>query len=175
MLIAQETLRLIKLHPGVVVGLDVSDDALLGDSASIISILPELRELGIPVALHLGECSEETEAQQMMELEQFQPSRIGHGVFLTAPAKEWIFARRLPIEMCLSSAVQAHMVTNAMDHPALALLRSGYPVVVCTDDPLVFCTTHSEESELARQLLQYSVEEMAELHVAALKFKFSAI
>ena len=46
-----------------------------------------------------GECSEETEQQQMLELTRLEPARIGHGVFLSAPAKEWIYSRRIPC-MC---------------------------------------------------------------------------
>lgn len=45
--------------------------------------MEEVHSLDIPVALHLGECKEETEAQQMKELELIKPRRIGHGVFLT--------------------------------------------------------------------------------------------
>jgi adenosine deaminase len=134
--------------------------------------MEEVRALNIPVALHLGECREETEEQQMRELTLIQPSRIGHGVFLCDKAKEYIYTRRLPIEMCLSSAVWAHMVDKAEDHPALVLLKEGYPVIVCTDDPLIFRTTHSQESELARRVLGYSLEQMNDLHQSALMYKF---
>lgn len=171
--LAQETLRLIKKYRTQVVGLDVSDDALLGDASSIVEIISDLQASNIPVALHLGECKEETEEQQMRELETFQPQRIGHGVFLCEKAKEWIFARRLPIEMCLSSSIYAHMIDRPEQHPALELLKSGYPVCVCTDDPLIFRTSHTKENEMARQLLEYSVEQMATLHKQSLQYKFS--
>jgi adenosine deaminase len=169
--LAEETLRLVKKY-GRVVGMDISDDALLGDGSAILAIMEETRSLSIPIALHLGECREETEEQQMRELEMLQPARIGHGVFLCERAKEWIYSRRLPIEMCLSSALKAHMVECASQHPALELIRQGYPVAVCTDDPLIFRTSHSQESELARSLLGYSVEQMQELHDQALAFRF---
>lgn len=135
--------------------------------------MDEVRALDIPVALHLGECKDETEDQQMRELTLIQPARIGHGVFLCDKAKEYIFARKLPIEMCLSSAVWAHMVDKAEDHPALSLLKDGYPVIVCTDDPLIFRTTHSQESELAMAALGHSLEQMQRLHETALQYKFT--
>ena len=147
-------------------------DFILGDGGNILSIMKEVRELKIPVALHLGECRNETQEQQMRELTLIQPSRIGHGVFLCEKAKDYIFSRRLPIEMCLSSAVRAHMVENAEDHPALELLRNGYPVVVCTDDPLIFRTSHSRESEIAMDMLGYSLDQMKELHESALMYQF---
>jgi adenosine deaminase len=134
--------------------------------------MEEVRALNISVALHLGECHEETEEQQLRELTLIQPSRIGHGVFLCDKAKEYIYSRRLPIEMCLSSAVWAHMVERAEDHPAVSLLQEGYPVIVCTDDPLIFRTSHTQESELARRVLGYSLQQMQELHSKALLHKF---
>mmetsp|Transcript_5099 Transcript_5099/g.8347 ORF Transcript_5099/g.8347 Transcript_5099/m.8347 type:complete len:135 (-) Transcript_5099:33-437(-) len=134
--------------------------------------MEEVKALQIPVALHLGECKDETEDQQMKELTLIQPDRIGHGVFLCEKAKEYIYSRKLPIEMCLSSAVWAHMVDKAEEHPALALLKDGYPVIVCTDDPLIFRTSHSKESALAMSVLGYSVDEMAALHDKALQYKF---
>ena len=134
--------------------------------------MEEVKSLQIPVALHLGECKDETEDQQMNELIRIQPDRIGHGVFLCEKAKEYIYSRKLPIEMCLSSAIWAHMVDKAEEHPALTLLKDGYPVIVCTDDPLIFRTSHSQESELAMSVLGYSVDQMAALHDKALQYKF---
>ena len=61
--LAEETLRLIKKYginsPNTdfsvkVVGLDVSDNAMLGEGNNIFEISRELHELGIPIALHLG-------------------------------------------------------------------------------------------------------------------------
>jgi adenosine deaminase len=174
--LAQETLRLLRKYRGVVVGLDISDDALLGDSSGIRSIIQTIHDLEIPVALHLGECCEETEEQQMNELRLFNPRRIGHGVFLCESAQEWIYSRRLPIEMCLTSAVQAHMITTPSEHPALKLLREGYPIAICTDDPLIFGTDHIKESELVARVSgsDLSVQEIERIHIQSLSYKFSA-
>lgn len=172
--LTNETLRLIKEYrQRGVVGIDISDDALLGDGSNILDIMKDVEELQIPIALHLGECRDETEEQQLRELNLLKPSRIGHGVFLCDKAKEIIFKERLPIEMCLSSAVQAHMVEKPQDHPALDLLKSGYPVVICTDDPLIFNTSHTTENELAMNILGYSLDQMKQLHDSALQHSFS--
>ena len=172
--LAQETLRLIELYRSEIVGLDISDDALIGDKTGILSILPEIHRLNVPIALHLGECIEETEEQQLNELELFNPRRIGHGVFLCDKAKEWIFSRRLPIEMCLSSSVQAHMIQSENEHPALQLLLEGYPIAICTDDPLIFGTNHTEESLIVQRVLgNVSNEYIENIHLRSLDYKFS--
>lgn len=171
--IARETLRLLlKYRTQGVVGLDISDNALLGDGSGIFSIIDEVHANSIPVALHLGECSEETGDQQISELTRLKPRRIGHGVFLCDRAKEWIYERMIPIEMCLSSALKAHMVDSMREHPALDLLRSGYPVAVCTDDPLIFGTDHIKENQIAMELLGYSFEQFEALHTKSLSYKF---
>ena len=172
--IANETLRLLlKYRNEGVVGLDLSDNALVGDGKGILGIIEEVHRQNIPVTLHLGECAEETAVQQMAELQSIQPSRIGHGVFLCGEAKEWILSRRLPIEMCLSSALMAHMVASMCDHPALQLLREGYPVCICTDDPLIFGTDHVKENELAMSLLGYNMAQMEQVHKRSLDYSFS--
>ena len=172
--LAQDTLRLLLKHrESGVVGLDVSDDALLESAGGLRSILPLLREHRVPVLLHLGECKEETEAQQMQELEALNPCRIGHGVFLSPAARAWVLQRRLPVEMCLSSAVMAHMVQDASEHPALQLLREGYPVAVCTDDPLIFSTNHLVENKMLLGLLGISIEELAQIHQRSFEFALS--
>jgi adenosine deaminase len=171
--LAQETLRLIKKYnKDGVIGIDLSDDALLGDASSIVEMMDEIRELNIPIALHLGECSEETREQQMRELENFQPQRIGHGVFLCDEAKEWILNRNIPIEMCLSSAVKAHMVHNAADHPALELLKNGYPVCICTDDPLIFRTTLTQECNMVKEILSYDDVQLDDIQVKSFSYRF---
>lgn len=171
---AWETLNLITKYRGEgVVGLDLSDNSMVGDGAAILGIMEEVQRLGIPVTLHLGECAEETEAQQMRELNSIRPSRIGHGVFLCPAAKEWIYSRRIPIEMCLSSALKAHMVSSVEQHPALQLiLESDYPVAICTDDPLIFETDHVKESLIALEALQCDLTKIAELHQKSLLYKF---
>lgn len=171
--IAAESMRLLlKYRNDGVVGLDISDNVLVGDGCGILSIIDEVHQHKIPVTLHIGECMEETEEQQVSELNRLQPSRIGHGVFLCEKAKQWIFERRIPIEMCLSSALKAHMVESMDEHPALELLRSGYPVAVCTDDPLIFGTNHIKENNIAMQLLGYDLQQFADVHNRSLDFKF---
>ena len=169
---AAETLRLLLKYRHVVVGIDISDHSVLGDGTGIDSIIDDLHRERIPIALHLGECIEETEAQQIKELTRYQPARIGHGVFLSAAAKEYIYSRRLPIEMCISSSVKARMIKTANQHPGLELLLNSYPVAICTDDPLVFRIDHISENKRVQELLGYSDAQMEEVHRKALDYAF---
>lgn len=64
------------------------------------------------------------------------------------------------------------MIETAAQHPGLELIKQGHPVVICTDDPLNFCTTLSKECALAADLLGFSVDQIKDLQMQALKYKF---
>ena len=121
--------------------------------------------------MHIGESRKE--ANQLQELQRWRPRRIGHGVHLSKDALEYIVLNKIPLEMCLSSAVKAGMIESFADHPGLELLRSGHPVCVCTDDPLNFSCTLSDECALAAQLLGHAgVDDMLELQRKTLEYRF---
>lgn len=171
--LCEKTFELAKIHHGRgVAGIDISDDAML-IGEEVFRICTSFHDLNIPIALHLGECAEETEEQQMRELLAVKPQRIGHGVFLHEKALSWIFERRIPIEMCLSSAVKARMVKSMCEHPALEWLRSGYPVAICTDDPLIFKTTLGKECEIVADYLTLSTHQQIALQDKTRTYAFS--
>lgn len=155
-----------------VVGLDVSGNSTKGDGKEIIKALHRAKKFGIPITLHLGESKEETPEQQMRELTQINPNRIGHGVHLCNAARKWVIDRRIPIELCPSSALMAGMVQNIADHPALNLLKQGYPVVICTDDTVLFNTTLTQENALVAVINGLSVGEIEALQKRARKLSF---
>ncbi len=130
-----------------IVGIDLSGNSTLGDIRKIVPELARAKRSGLFLALHLGESRNERDPEEILDL--LQPDRIGHAVFLSEEAKRSIFERRIPIEMCLTSAVKVQMIENYQDHPALSYFSSGHPVSVCTDDPLIFQTSLSNEMRLA--------------------------
>lgn len=192
---------LLKYRAMGVIGLDVSGDSTNGDGESIFAIANELRKHNIPITLHICETSNESEEQQMAELTCIQPSRIGHAVHLHPQAKQYIFKHKIPIEMCLSSALQVQMVHSMKDHPALALIHSfisyydvdstssfsplssandkhskshsPHPILICTDDPLIFGTTLTQECQYTADLLGLSVAQIDVMQKLARNYTFS--
>lgn len=151
-----------KYYQRGVVGLDLSGDSTVGKGEYVIPALLEAKQEGIPLTLHIGESIEESPEQQLFELTTLQPKRIGHAVHLSSKGFEYAFQNKVLIEMCLTSAVMTGMIKEAKDHPALKLLLNGYPVAICTDDPLLFNTTLSKEYKLVKKLIQWSFEEIQE-------------
>jgi adenosine deaminase len=74
-----------------------------------------------------------------------KPHRIGHGVHLTREALNWVFENRVPIEVCPTSAVLVRMVDDYSAIPAIHYFIQGHPTIICTDDPLIFQNSLSQE------------------------------
>lgn len=126
-----------------VVGIDISDNSTKGDINTILPILRQGKSKGLDFVIHMGESP--LEKDQILLLEGLEPVRIGHGVHLHPEALAWVKKHKTPIEVCLSSGVCAKMIKKYSEHPGFTFYANGHPVVICTDDPLIFRTTLSEE------------------------------
>jgi adenosine deaminase len=159
--VAEQTIDLaLQYRSQGVVGLDVSGDSVQGDGSAIFAAILRGKAQGLPLTLHIGESPKETPEQQMLELSMLQPERVGHCVHLCPEAQAWIREKNLLVELCLTSAVKASMITEPQDHPALSLLLQGHPVAICTDDPLIFNTTLIHEHRYVSQVTRLSLSEV---------------
>jgi len=163
---ARKTVDLaIKYKDRGVVGIDLSGDSTIGEVQTIREELERAKAAGIPFIVHMGE--DPREKDQMLLLELLRPERIGHGVYLTPEAKEWILQNKIPLEVCLTSSVLVQMVDDLHAHPGIDMLRHGHPVVFCTDDPLLFSITLSDELWRAHHFGGLSLEEISEANKRA--------
>lgn len=135
-----------------VVGIDVSGDSTLGKVSDIASEIYRAKEESLYLSLHIGESlkeidSPEKEKEQACALAELEPDRIGHGVFLSPQSIEWLLKRpNIPIEVCLSSSLLTGMIGHNSQHPGITYyLKHKHPIVACTDDPLLFQSSMSEE------------------------------
>ncbi len=171
--LAEKTLDLaLKYQHQGIIGIDVSGNSIQGNGQTIFPTLIRAKKHYLPITLHLGESPEETPHQQMLELNTIQPERIGHGVHLCEEALTWIKEKKLLIELCLTSAVKAGMIQKPQQHPALPLLLQGYPIAICTDDPLVFNTTLSKEYAYIADVTGLTPEKVQELQKDLYRYSF---
>lgn len=166
---ARKTIDLaIKYQSRGVAGIDLSGDSTVGDVMTIREELERAKNAGLPFIVHIGE--DPREKDQLFLLETLQPDRIGHGVHLTHQAKEWILNKKIPLEVCLTSSVLVQMIDDLEEHPGIAMLRLGHPVVFCTDDPLLFSVTLSDELFRAYRFGGLSLEEISEANRMAFEY-----
>lgn len=170
---ANETIGLaIKYRDRGITGIDVSGESTKGDGTGIFEALEKARSYGFPITLHLGENCQETPEQQMRELANMQPSRVGHAVFLCPEALQWIKEKGIVVEACIRSALSVDMIKQPGEHPALKLFREGHPVVFCTDDSTLFGNL-SEELALVAALCDFSKEKVTKMQKEACQHAFT--
>ncbi len=162
----------IKYRNRGVVGIDLSGDSMLGNVKIILPLLSKAKQNGLPITLHIGESEEETAENQIMELQTIEPQRIGHGVHLCQEARRWIEENKVLFELCLTSALNTGMIKKLEDHPGLQLLQKGHPVAICTDDPLIFNTSLSQEYAKVAFLTELSVDEIDKLLKKIMNYRF---
>lgn len=89
-------------------------------------------------------------------------ARIGHGTRLGEdPALlEEVVARKIPLEMCLTSNVHTHTVRSVAEHPFKTYLQQGVVVTLNTDGRLVDGITLTDEYYAAHTALGLTREEL---------------
>lgn len=178
--VAWETIYLAeKFRDAGIVGIDISGDSMQGNIELIMPALLYAKSIGLKITLHLGETYEEIDtpskaAAQLRVLEQLQPDRIGHGVFLSAQAEDWILRHRVPIEVCPSSSVLAGMISSGDTHPGIKhFLLKNHPIVVDSDDKLLFDTSVSEELAIIMQAEGLTMAQIDQLIAWSFEYSFS--
>ena len=138
---ALETIRLASKYPQVV-GIDVCENEKEGKLEDILTYLLIAKETGLKLTVHLGEVKDK---DPYKIIKKIKPDRISHAVFLSEQTRDYILETKTPIEICLSSNLGTGLVRNIAEH-AMNAYKSN-PLIICTDDPLIFSTSLSQEYE----------------------------
>jgi adenosine deaminase len=144
-----------------VIGIDLSGDSTYDGIENILPELLRAKRANLQLLVHMGEAPGERDQKKI--LETLSPDRIGHGVHLCQEAEEWILSHRTPLEVCLTSSVLVQMVRDYPEHPGLRYFRQGHPIVLCTDDPLIFGVSLSQELQKAHEYCGLTLEEIEEI------------
>jgi adenosine deaminase len=127
---------------------------------------------GMACTCHAGEGDGPHSIHQA--LHEVGAQRIGHGTRLGEdPALlEEVVARRIPLEMCLSSNVHTHTVASVAEHPFKRYLQQGVVVTLNTDGPLTDGITLTDEYFLAHTSLGLTQGELARVVLNACESAF---
>ena len=108
---------------------------------------------GMACTCHAGEGDGPHSIHQA--LHEVGAQRIGHGTRLGEdPALlEEVIARKVPLEMCLTSNVHTHVVSTVAEHPFRRYFEQGVVVTLNTDGPLTDGITLTDEYYLAHAAL----------------------
>ena len=99
------------------------------------------------------------------------PVRIGqHEV--VHQVVEHLAAKKIPLEICLSSNLRTGAVKSLAEHPVRRLYDAGVPIILNTDDPAMFDCTLTSEYQLAAREFGFTEEELAGIAENSLRYAF---
>ncbi len=127
---------------------------------------------GMACTCHAGEGDGPDSIHQA--LHECGASRIGHGTRLGEdPALlDEVIQRRIPLEMCISSNVHTHTVTQVAEHPFKRYLQKGVVVTLNTDGRLTDGVTLTDEYYLAHAALGLSPDDLSRVVLNACESAF---
>ena len=135
------------------------------------------RDGGLPITCHAGEADE---AQRVIEAARLGARRIGHGVRLadalrSADGRALIdeaIARRLHLEVCVTSNLHTGAAASLVSHPIRALWDAGIDLSFHTDNRLMSgVRASSEAASLVREGV-FSFAELASMSLRAAQASF---
>jgi adenosine deaminase len=168
-----------KSHPGVVVGIDLSGDARIGDLKDFYPTLIKAKENGLKVSLHFAEVPNEDELNFVLDHQDFKPDRLGHSTCLHAKTggNDALWQKfchvKIPSEICLTSNIKCKSVSSYQEHHLKFVHQAELPFCICTDDKGVFDCSSSFEHSMAMELLELNESEMFDLSFKIIDFTFA--
>jgi len=127
---------------------------------------------GMACTCHAGEGDGPDSIHQA--LHECGAARIGHGTRLGEDTVllDEVIQRRIPLEMCLSSNVHTHTVTQVAEHPFKRYLQKGVVVTLNTDGRLTDGVTLTDEYYLAHAALGLSPDDLSRVVLNACESAF---
>ncbi|CAH2071650.1 unnamed protein product [Thlaspi arvense] len=169
---AMETVKLAleMRNVGVVVGIDLSGNPLVGEWSTFLPALQFAKDNDLYITLHCGEVPNSKEIQAMLD---FKPHRIGHACFFEDDDWEKLKSFRIPVEICLTSNIITKSISSIDIHHFADLYNAKHPLIICTDDFGVFSTSLCNEYALAVRSFGLSKREAFTLARSAIDATFA--
>ncbi|KAI9321247.1 hypothetical protein BX666DRAFT_2071731 [Dichotomocladium elegans] len=112
-----------------VVGIDLCGDVTKGSFLALRPAFEKAKSLGFKTTLHFNEIVENMSESHI--LLGFGPDRLGHATFLDDYCRKEIYAKNIPIEICMTSNVLSKTVPTYEDHHVKDLLKDNHAFVIC--------------------------------------------
>ncbi|MDY6857134.1 MAG: hypothetical protein SWO11_21025 [Thermodesulfobacteriota bacterium] len=174
---AKEIIALALEFSDYIVGIDISGINPSGNRVlqgeDLKSIIKTVLDSSLGLAIHIGELNLEKDSldstitlnaidQWIVQNQITKCSgkiRLGHTLFIEEEHKRIIRKHQLPIEICPSCHRYIGSWRNGQKHPVQDIYpNKESPIVIGTDDTLIFSTSFKKEMELARKGLPYDLE-----------------
>lgn len=154
-----------------VVAIGIGGDEARGPANLFADLFREARDKGLRLTCHAGEVAGPESVWQALEI---GAERVGHGIRSIDDPKlvAHLAAKKIPLEVCITSNVRTGAVASLKDHPVRRLYDAGVPIILNTDDPALFGCTLTSEYELAGNSFGFTAAELAGLAQNAFTYAF---
>jgi adenosine deaminase len=127
---------------------------------------------GLRITIHAGEWGGAAQVRRALAVE---PERIAHGeaAWRDPALVRELTERRIPLDLCPTSNVQAGIVASLADHGLVRLHRAGAPVTLSTDDTTVSDISLTEEYRRAISNVGLTLPELWTIDRSALDVAFA--
>jgi adenosine deaminase/aminodeoxyfutalosine deaminase len=154
-----------------VVAFGVGGDESRGPLEWFGKVFAFCRESGLKLVPHAGE---NTHAAAVWSAVRLGADRIGHGIRAIEDAAlvRELAARKIPLEISITSNVITGAVPRLDAHPVRRLYDAGVPLILNTDDPAMFGVSLNDEYLLAARQFGFTANELKGLAEASLAWGF---
>ncbi len=160
-------------EPGQVVAFGLSNDEVAGVTEDCTQAFRIARNGGLPGVPHGGELRGPDHVERI--LDTLHPVRLGHGVRAAEDPRllDRIVASGIALEVCPISNVHLGVYESAADVPLRTLVDAGATVALGADDPLLFLARLTDQYRLARDVLGFDDDELADLARSSVRASFA--
>ncbi|KAH8915460.1 Metallo-dependent hydrolase [Atractiella rhizophila] len=142
-----------------VVGIDLCGDPRSGDPVAFRELFLKAKHAGLGTTVHFAEIPDPPSGldSDMEALRFLTPDRLGHGTYIhrSLSTEQWVLdsKQRIAIEMCITSNVFCGTVASLEEHHVRWAIQNEVPILICTDDSLVFRCSPTDEYSLVLSLI----------------------
>lgn len=136
-------------HRDHLVAIDLAGDEQKFPAGQFREHFKRARDAGLQVTVHAGEV--EGPASVWAAIRELGATRIGHGIHSLQDPElvEFLVARRIGLEIAITSNVQIGVVDDYAGHPVKRILEAGILANLNTDDPAISGIDLRHEFEVA--------------------------
>lgn len=146
------------------IGVDLADNEDGFQPAPFAPLFMKAKKAGLRITVHSGETPHSDAPRWVRDsIELLGAERIGHGVqiFRDPATVDFVRNRGITLEICPHSNALTRAFPRDEDHSLRALWNAGVKIALSSDDPGVFCSTLTDDYEIAQRIHGFRAADFA--------------
>jgi len=171
---SMQTVKLVQEFEDTnVVGFDIAADEAGYPIDNHVSAFRYANEKGLNCTAHAGEARGPKSVRET--LDNFSPSRIGHGVRSAEDREliERLKEQNIHLEICPTSNIQTNVYEKMTDHTVDTLFESGISLSIHTDTRTISDVTLDEEYQMMGNIFDWDTDELLKSNLEAITHAFT--